>query len=173
MNWIVSVLAKNHQRLYNWLNFNFIKALDQKGQSFFFKKINKSSRISEAKKKEDIFDGPEIRQLWRTMILEKVWPNFLRAINFLENTKAESYREPVTELLKSYRALGYNVSLEIHFLYLLLNFFPVNLGDRPRTRWALLSIYFNHGYSLQRKMGSKYACRLLLDSRKGSTWNQI
>ncbi|UYV79402.1 hypothetical protein LAZ67_17002480 [Cordylochernes scorpioides] len=44
--------------------------------------------------------------------------------NFLGNVKAENYSDSVNELLLSYKALGYNMSLKIHFLHSSLDLFP-------------------------------------------------
>lgn len=43
--------------------------------------------------------------------------------NFLGNHKAENYQELINELLISYKALGYNMSLKIHTLDSHLDFF--------------------------------------------------
>ncbi|UYV69023.1 hypothetical protein LAZ67_6002057 [Cordylochernes scorpioides] len=48
--------------------------------------------------------------------------------HFLGNVKAENYSDLVNELLLSYKALGCNMSLKIHFLHSHLDFFPDNLG---------------------------------------------
>ncbi|UYV78520.1 hypothetical protein LAZ67_16001878 [Cordylochernes scorpioides] len=48
--------------------------------------------------------------------------------NFLESVKAENYRDIVNDLLLSYKALGCNMSLKIHFLHSHLDLFPDNIG---------------------------------------------
>ncbi|UYV64209.1 hypothetical protein LAZ67_2007040 [Cordylochernes scorpioides] len=48
--------------------------------------------------------------------------------NFLVIVKAENYNDIVNDPLLSYKALGCNMSLRIHFLHLHLDFFPDNLG---------------------------------------------
>ena len=45
-----------------------------------------------------------------------------------EITKAANYREVVQDLLPSYKAMGCNMNLKIHFLESQLEFFPKNLG---------------------------------------------
>jgi hypothetical protein len=49
--------------------------------------------------------------------------------NFLRNKKAENYEDRTSELTESYRALGYNMSLKMHFLDSHLDFFSQNLGN--------------------------------------------
>ncbi|UYV76875.1 LAMA2 [Cordylochernes scorpioides] len=44
------------------------------------------------------------------------------------SVKVENYRDKVNNLLLSYKALGCNMSLKIHFLHSHLDFFPENLG---------------------------------------------
>jgi hypothetical protein len=47
---------------------------------------------------------------------------------FLGNFKTSNYRETVGELLNSYKDMGCNMSLKMHFLDSHLAFFPENLG---------------------------------------------
>ncbi|UYV72499.1 hypothetical protein LAZ67_9003416 [Cordylochernes scorpioides] len=57
------------------------------------------------------------------------WNSFRNVCkNFLGNVKVENYRDIVNDLLLSYKALGCNMSLKIHFLHSHLDFFPDNLG---------------------------------------------
>ncbi|UYV71951.1 hypothetical protein LAZ67_9001304 [Cordylochernes scorpioides] len=51
-----------------------------------------------------------------------------RLKNFLGSVKVENYRDIVNDLLLSYKELGCNMSLKIHFLHSHLDFFPDNLG---------------------------------------------
>jgi hypothetical protein len=48
--------------------------------------------------------------------------------SFLGSHKAEKYREIVSDLLTTYKAMGCNMSLKVHFLDSHLDFFPENLG---------------------------------------------
>ena len=61
---------------------------------------------------------------------------------FMENHKAEDYRDVVADLVQSYKAMVCNMSLKVHFLDSHLDFFPENLSgqwevstesDFPRT----------------------------------------
>jgi hypothetical protein len=80
--------------------------------------------LSEAKIKEEIFVGPQIRKLTKNKtfysILNEVelaaWTAFKDVCsNFLGHNKADNYQEIVERLLRSYEAMGCNMSLKIHF----------------------------------------------------------
>ncbi|UYV77499.1 hypothetical protein LAZ67_15001302 [Cordylochernes scorpioides] len=97
----------------------------------------KISSISEAKIKEGIFIGPQIRELQQdgnfqnslNEVEAAAWNSFRNVCkNFLGSVKVENYRDIVNDLLLSYKALGCNMSLKIHFLHSHLDFFPDNLG---------------------------------------------
>ncbi|UYV64531.1 hypothetical protein LAZ67_3001114 [Cordylochernes scorpioides] len=115
---------------------NFVKAMDRNASGFAYLK-QKISSISEAKIKEGIFVGPQIRELQQdgnfqnslNEVEAAAW-NSVRNVckNFLGSVKVENYRDIVNDLLLSYKALGCNVSLKIHFLHSHLDFFPDNLG---------------------------------------------
>jgi hypothetical protein len=48
--------------------------------------------------------------------------------NFLENIRAENYKELIEDMLTLYHKLGCNMSLKIHMLHSHLDFFPYNCG---------------------------------------------
>jgi len=48
---------------------------------------------------------------------------------FLRNVKDEYYKDVVQNCLNSYRNLGYNMSIKVHFLFSHIENFPENLGD--------------------------------------------
>jgi len=48
--------------------------------------------------------------------------------DFLRNHKAVEYQDVVQDLVTSYKGMGCNMSLKIHFLESHLDFFPENLG---------------------------------------------
>lgn len=115
---------------------NFVKAMDKDGAGFRYLK-EKFPRVSDAKIKEGIFVGPQIRTLikdeqFRTVLsqVEKsAWDTFTNVVeNFLGNKKSPNYLQIVSELLESYKRMGCNMSLKIHFLDSHLDFFPDNLG---------------------------------------------
>jgi hypothetical protein len=52
------------------------------------------------------------------------WQAFKNAMkSFLGKHKAENYHEIVSDLLTAYKAMGYNMSLKVHFLDSHLDFF--------------------------------------------------
>jgi len=98
---------------------------------------NKFPNVRDAKNKEGIFIGPQIRELMQDKQFDDLneteinaWLSFKRICkDFLGNQKAAKYQDVVQELLTSYKAMGCNMSLKIHFLESHLNFFPENLGE--------------------------------------------
>ncbi|UYV63053.1 hypothetical protein LAZ67_2002987 [Cordylochernes scorpioides] len=115
---------------------NFVKAMDRNASGFAYPK-QKCSSISDAKIKEGIFVGPQIRELLQdgnfqnslNEVEAAAWNSFRNVCkNFLGSVKVENYRDIVDDLLLSYKALGCNMSLKIHFLHSHLDFFPDNLG---------------------------------------------
>ncbi|UYV67880.1 hypothetical protein LAZ67_5002371 [Cordylochernes scorpioides] len=105
---------------------NFVKAMGRNASGFAYLK-QKCFSISDAKIKEGIFVGPQIRELPQD-------GNFQNNLNEVEAAawsffrNAENYRDIVNDLLLSYKTLGCNISLKIHFLHSHLEFFPDNLG---------------------------------------------
>jgi hypothetical protein len=115
---------------------NFVKAMNQEEAAFTYSR-EKFSRLSEAKLKENIFIGPQIRDIIKDEYFDKLlqgdekaaWDSFKFVVKgFLGNTRAENYEEVVNSLLQSYQKLGCNMSLKIHFLHSHLDFFPENCG---------------------------------------------
>ena len=116
---------------------NFVKALDKDGAAFKYLS-EKFNYISDAKLKEGIFVGPEIRKLMSDAHFDSVlqdterdaWVSFKTLCHeFLGNTKAANYGELAQNLLTAYEVLGCRMSLKLHFIHSHLNFFPANLGD--------------------------------------------
>jgi len=98
----------------------------------------KFQNVSDAKLKEGIFDGPQIRTLMKDEIFvtkmnnieRSTWQSFKNVVeNFLGNHKSENYEELVAELTETYRQLGCLMNLKLHFLKSHLQHFPDNLGD--------------------------------------------
>jgi len=115
----------------------FVKALD-KNKNCFQYLCKKFPQLSEAKLKEGIFVGPQIRKLCKdnaflnsmTTIEKNAWISFKEVINnFFGNIKSENYETIVNSMLENYRILGCNMSIKMHFLYSHLDKFPENLGD--------------------------------------------
>ncbi|GBP18527.1 hypothetical protein EVAR_12988_1 [Eumeta japonica] len=115
---------------------NFVKAMNKNGDRFCYLK-KKFPNISDAKIKEGIFVGPQIRNLLADEEFEQklnpieksAWTCFRNVVrNFLGSHRAENYEELVNNLLVAYKDMGCNMSLKIHFLHSHLDFFPQNLG---------------------------------------------
>ena len=115
---------------------NFVKAIDRTLPAFRYLH-EKFPRLSEAKIKEGVFVGPQIRELFKddrfNNLLEgdakQAWNAFrLVSTNFLGNVRAENYKELVEDMLMKYKKLGCNMSLKIRFLHSHLDFFHSNCG---------------------------------------------
>lgn len=115
---------------------NFVKGMDKNGEGFEYIR-QKFPKISDAKIKEGIFVGPDIRKLMKDECFDEclneyelaAWISFKNVCrDFLGNKKGDNYKNSVDHLLRSYRILGCKMSLKIHFLHSHLDFFPENLG---------------------------------------------
>jgi len=89
--------------------------------------------VSDAKIKAGSFTGPQIRELMQDKQSDEdldeternAWLSFKRICkDLLGNHKATNYQNVVQDLLNSYKAIGCNMSLKIHFLQSHLDFFP-------------------------------------------------
>jgi len=115
---------------------NFVKGMDKTGHGFEYVR-NKLLNMSDAKVKECIFIGTQIRELMQDKQIDEdlnetdrnVWLSFKRiSKDFLGNHKAVNYQDVVQDLLTLYKAMGCNMSLKIHCLETHLDFFPENLS---------------------------------------------
>ena len=60
------------------------------------------------------------------------WTAFvLVSKNFLVNYKTSNYKELVSNMLSSFKDLGCNISIKVHYLHSHLDHFLKNLGDLP------------------------------------------
>jgi len=94
--------------------------------------------LSIEKLKGGIFDGPDIRKLIKdrnftsnmNQLELNAWQSFVEVVEkFLGNHRSPDYVQVVENLLSSYRGLGTNMSIKVHFLHSHLDRFPVNSGD--------------------------------------------
>lgn len=115
----------------------YVKALDKDGDCFQYLR-GKFPAISDAKLKEGIFNGPQIRTLFQDTNFpgtmndteRAAWVSFKNVCqNFLGNNKSENYRTIVEELVTNYKHLGCSMNLKLHFLDSHIDHFPENLGD--------------------------------------------
>ena len=88
---------------------NFVKCMDKTGRGVEYVR-NKFPNVSDAKIKEGIFIGPEIRELMRGKQIDEdlneternAWLSFKRICkDFLGNHKAANYQDVVQDLLPS------------------------------------------------------------------------
>jgi len=112
--------------------------------------------------KEGIFICPQIRKLIKDEYFDKLfqgdekaaWDSFKFVVKgFLGNRRAQNYMELVNNLLQSYRKLGCNMSLKIHFLHSHLDFFPEKCG----------AVSDEHGdiSSMEKRYEGKWNCAML------------
>lgn len=117
----------------------FAKAVISNGNENAFKHLKTLfPRISEAKIKEGIFNGPQIRKLmadstFETSLSKKeksAWSAFKDIVhNFLGNERAKNFNKLGKELIKSYEKIGANMSLKLHIIDRHLDHFEDNCGD--------------------------------------------
>ena len=97
----------------------FVKGKNKDGQAFRYLR-NKFPKISDAKVKEGIFIGPQMRQLIKNPAFDEVlkeqeketWEALKEVIcGFLGNKRDDNYIQLVTVLLQKYHQLGCNMSL--------------------------------------------------------------
>jgi hypothetical protein len=103
---------------------NFVKVTNQNSAGFTYMKTT-SPRISYVKIKEGLFVGTQIRGLIQDVKFEDqlsevkkaTWQSFQNVTTkFLGSHKAEKYCDKTTDLVQSYKAMGCNMSLNVHFL---------------------------------------------------------
>ena len=109
----------------------FLKALDRESSATAYL-AEKFPSLSQAKIKEGIFIGPQIRKivLNETFLThlkrkEKVaFESFKKVCdNFPGNHRLENYVKVVKDLLSHYHDMGCNMSLKVHVLHSQLDFF--------------------------------------------------
>ena len=115
----------------------FVKALDREGALFKYL-ARKFSYLRDAKIKEGIFVGPQIRELMKTTevgnvmttVEKEAWISFKKVVEgFLGNSKASNYKELIANMLEKYHNLGCYMSIKMHYLHSHLDRFPENCGD--------------------------------------------
>ena len=109
---------------------NFVKAMNQEEAAFTYLQ-EKFLRLSEAKLKEGIFIGPQIRELIKDDCFDTLlrdderaaWDNFKFVLKgFSEKRRAQNFEELVNNLLQICQKLGCHMPLKIHFLHSHLDF---------------------------------------------------
>ena len=114
---------------------SFVKAMDRNGTAFLYLRQT-FPLFSDAKIREGVFTGPDIRSLLRDEVFERIitgdeqraWHAFREVVtDLLGNIRADNQKDLMEELLSSHQKLGCNMSVKIHFLSPHLDFFPVVL----------------------------------------------
>lgn len=114
----------------------FVKSLQKDGDCFKYL-CTKFPKLSEAKLKEGVFTGPDIRKLLTDPSFvetmnekeKEAWVSFKDVVRkFLGNTKDPNYKTIVQRMLAAYEAQGCKMSLKVHFLHSHIDYFPENLG---------------------------------------------
>lgn len=105
----------------------FVKALDKTGKCFEYLQMI-FPRVSDVKMKEGVFDGPQIRKMFRDNVFISKMNDQEKAAGFLGNRKSSHYKEIVAKMIKDYENLGCLMNLKLHFLHSHLDEFPDNLG---------------------------------------------
>ena len=109
---------------------HFLRGMIKTGRGFENVR-NKFPNVSDEKIKEGMFIGPQIRQLMQDKQFDEdlneternAGLSFKRICkDYLGNHKAANYQDVVQDLLTSYKAMGCNMSLKIHFLEFILDF---------------------------------------------------
>jgi hypothetical protein len=122
---------------------NFVKAMDRNRDGFQYLKL-KFPILSDAKIKEGIFVGPQIRVLLKDEHFESVlysteleaWKSFKNVCeHVLGNNRVDNYKLFIENLLEAYQNLGCNMSLKIHFLHSHLDFSP----PQPSTYYIVMN----------------------------------
>ncbi|GBN77032.1 hypothetical protein AVEN_23393-1 [Araneus ventricosus] len=112
-----------------------VKALPKEGGCFKYL-CDQFPGLSEAKLKEGVFVGPDIRKIMKDENFEtkmetnerKAWESFKLVITSLHgNKKDPKYKSIVEETIKNFKILGCSMSLKVHFLDSHQDYFPENL----------------------------------------------
>ena len=138
----------------------FVKALDRESRAFDFLK-EKFPRLSEAKITAGIFDGPQIKQVMKSVDFPKLlqrkeksaWKSFVAVVEgFLGNHRADNYEVLVSNLVDRYHTMGCRMSLKVHMLHSHLDKFKDNLGaysEEQGERFHQDILDFEHRYQGQ------------------------
>ena len=131
---------------------NFVKALQKNGPSFDYLR-SVFPNLSEAKIKEGVFVGPQIKKLLNdskfsstlTANEAKAWSSFRSVVNgFLGNSRSSDYKKIVEDLLVNYKKIGiHSKKLISNFWLIFLNIFNSILGTGVNMS---LKIHFLHSH---------------------------
>ncbi|GAB0099934.1 uncharacterized protein DMENIID0001_158370 [Sergentomyia squamirostris] len=114
----------------------FVKAVGTESECYKYLQEAFPDR-TEAKLKEGIFTGPDIRYLLKDDLFENsmtpiqadAWKSFRDVCEgFLGIHKVPDYKTKVENMIKCFKELGTNCPLKLHLLISHIDYFPVNLG---------------------------------------------
>lgn len=114
----------------------FVKALNKDGEGFKYLRTIFPS-LSDAKLKEGIFVGPDIRKLMKDENFDEklshielaAWKSFKEVVkNFLGNKKSPDYKDIVAKMITNFGLMGCSMTIKLHFLNSHIDYFPENLG---------------------------------------------
>jgi len=146
----------------------FVKAMNQEEAAYTYL-WEKFPRLNEAKLKEGIFIGTQIRDIIKDEYFDKLlqgdekaaWDSFKFVVKiFLGNRRVQNYEELVNNLLQSYKKLGCNMSLKIHFIHSYLDFFPENFGEVSDEQGER---FHQDISSMEKRYQGKWNCAMLAD----------
>ncbi|KAJ8684337.1 hypothetical protein QAD02_020129 [Eretmocerus hayati] len=147
---------------------NSIKAIKMTGAGVLFLR-EKFPRLSEAKLKEGVLVGPDIRKLMLDSSFDavlngielKTWKSVKNVINnYPGNRKSENYETLVRDMLQNFQQMKVNQSLKIHMLDSHLDFFPDNFGAVSDEHGGR----FHQGIAtLENRYNSKKSVNMLAD----------
>jgi hypothetical protein len=146
----------------------FVKALKQESDSFAYLK-RKFPNLSEAKIKEGVFVGPQIRFLMDDgnfdLLLNEIeltaWHAFEDVVkSVLGKRKSNNYGDLVLTMVDSFRKMGCNMSPKLHLIHSHLDFFIKNVAsvtDEHGERFHQQIAMMEHRYK------GKWSSSLLAD----------
>ena len=126
-------------------------------------------KLSDAKIKEGVFVGPQIRKIILNNIFDKTlnetelaaWKSFKQVcLNFFGLHKSDDFEDVVANLLRNYHIMGCKMSLKVHFLHSHLPFFHENLGavsDEHSER------FHQHIAVIEKKFKGKWSTGMLAE----------
>ncbi|UYV74050.1 POLD1 [Cordylochernes scorpioides] len=109
-------------------------------------------------------------------IEEAAWSGFKAIVHgFIGNRRDDNYKELVQNMLKSYEALGVNMSIKVHYLHSHLDKYPDNLGtysDEQGERFHQDMKDING--AINEKLTSKYRLRVVTNTgRRHNNWRRV
>lgn len=121
----------------------YIKALKKRDSPAFHFLAKKFPKLTEAKIKEGIFDGPQIRTLMKdndfpkkmSQPEKKAWDSFVDVCRkLLGNYKDPDHENIARNMVENFKDIDCLMSLKLHFMDNHRDKFPTNLGDESEEQ---------------------------------------